>query len=206
MNKMLKRDWIWIERRSQQNMYRLVSRTPIGIRFGDYVFSAPVPQGRFTLPPRSAGVYVVLMPDPSWGPWHLQPLFFGEFGAQQETQMTAAQQMSCLKVAAGRTLFFATYAVPQSHGWAISQIKNELIRCYRPISNLEPIDTAAELANRLYSLEKKMIEHDTALVLALAAIGQMVQPQPEPRKRIVGFRPDPAGSRSTRAEKSKSSS
>ena len=102
-------------------MNRLVPRTPIGIRFGDYVFSAPVPQGRFILPPRSAGVYVVLMPDPTWGPWHLQPLFFGEFGAQQETQMTAAQQMSCLKVAAGRTLFFAAYAVPQSHGWAISQ-------------------------------------------------------------------------------------
>jgi hypothetical protein len=65
---------------------------------------------------------------------------------------------------------------------------------------------AAELSNKLYSLEKKMIEHDAALVLALAAIVQMVQPQPEPRKRIVGFQPDPAGSRSTGAEKSKSSS
>jgi hypothetical protein len=105
--------------------------------------------------------------------------------------------MSCLKVAAGRTLFFAAYAVPESHGWAISQIKKELIRSYWPISNLESSDAAAELANKLYSLEKKIIEHDAALVLALAAIGQLVQPQPEPRKRIVGFQPDPAGSGGT---------
>ena len=185
-------------------MNRLVSRTPIGIRFGDYVFSAPVPQGRFTLPPRSSGVYVVLMPDPTWGPWHLQPLFFGEYGAQQGPQMTAAQQMSCLRVAAGRTLYFAVYAVPEQHGWPLSEIKKELIKLYNPVLNLESIDAAAELANKLYSIEKKILEHDAALVLALAAIGQMVHPQTEPRKRI-GFQPGAASSRSTSTEKPKSS-
>ena len=119
--------------------------------------------------------------------------------------MTAAQQTSCLKVAAGRTLYFAAYAVPEQHGWAISQIKKELIKLYNPVSNLESIDAAAELANRMYGIEKKVVEHDAALLLALAAIGQMVHPQTEPRKRI-GFQPGAASSRSTSTEKPKSSS
>ena len=118
--------------------------------------------------------------------------------------MTAAQQTSCLKVAAGRTLYFAAYAVPEQHVWAVSQIEKELIKLYNPVSNLESIDAVAELANRLYSIEKKIVEHDAALVLALAAIGQMVQPQNEPKKRIVGFQPGPASSRSTSTEKPKS--
>jgi hypothetical protein len=108
--------------------------------------------------------------------------------------------MSCLRVAAGRTLYFAVYAVPEQHGWAVSQIKRELTKLYNPVSNLESIDAAAELANKVYGIEKKIVEHDAALVLALAAIGQMVHPQTEPRRRI-GFQPGPPGSRSTSTER-----
>jgi hypothetical protein len=176
-------------------MNRLLSRTPVGIRFGDYVFSDPVPLSRFSLPPRSGGLYVVLMPDPSWGPWHLQPLFFGEFGAQRETHMSQEQQVCCLKVAAGRSLYVAVYAPPLQHGWELSQIKKELIERYRPVSNLASIDAAAEIGYRLDSLEKQILEQDAVLKLALAAIGQMVQVPQEPRRKIVGFQPEPAGSR-----------
>ena len=177
-------------------MNRLLARRSVGIRFADYVFSDPAPLDRFALPFHSAGLYVVLMPDASWGPWQLQPLFFGEFRREGEVRMSSAQQTCCLKVAAGRSLYFALYAVPHQQGWATSEIQKELIALYRPIANLESIDITASLAQRLESLEKKMVEQDAVLRLALATLGQTVQfHQPEPRKKIVGFRPDPAGLR-----------
>jgi len=108
--------------------------------------------------------------------------------------MSQAQQICCLKVAAGRSLYFALYAVPDQSGWAISEIKKELVVRYRPVSNLESLDRTTDLAQRLDSLERKINEQDAVLKLALAALGQTVQlQQPEPKKRIVGFRFDPAG-------------
>jgi hypothetical protein len=178
-------------------MNRSLLGTTVGIRFGNYFFSEPVPMGRFSFLPRSAGLYVVLMPDLSWGPWPFQPLFFGEFGAQREALMSQVQQAYCLKVAAGRTLYVAVFALPEQHAWATSQIKKELIERYRPVSNLESIDAAAELGYRLNNLEKRILDQDAALKLLLATIGQMVQLQPEPKKRIVGFQPKPAESRRT---------
>ena len=172
-----------------------VSRTPVGIRFGDYLFSPPVPLGRFTLPPRSGGVYVILIPDPTWGPWHFQPLYFGEFGYQRQAHMSAAQQMYCLKAAGGRGLYFAVHVPAQQLEWQVPQIKKDLIERYRPISNMDSLDSATELALKLNSLESKIAEHEAVLKLTLAVIGQIAQfQQPEPRKRIAGFRRDPADS------------
>src|SRR5215831_13391984 len=170
-----------------------VSRTPVGIRFGDYLFSYPVPLGRFTLPLRSAGLYVILMPDSTWGPWHFQPLYFGEFGFLHQPHMSAAQQTFYLKVAGGRSLYCALYVLPNQQEWQISQIKKELIERYRPVSNMDFHDSASELAFKLNSLEYKIAEQESVLKLILAAIGQIVQfQQPEPRKRIAGFGRDPA--------------
>src|SRR5262249_27974030 len=143
-------------------------------------------------PPRSAGLYVLLMPDTSWGPWPFQPLHFGEFGLQHESRMTAGQQACCLKVAAGRSLYVAVYVVPRRYEWAAPAVKKELIERYRPLANLESLDTTIELAYRLHNLENKITEQDAMLKLALATIGQIAQlQQPEPRKRIAGFRPQP---------------
>ena len=186
------------------NMNCLLSRTPVGIRFGDCVFSDPAPLAQFSLPPRSAGLYVILMPDTTWGPWQLQPLFFGEFGPEREVRMSQAQQTCCLRVAAGRGLYFALYAVPHQHRWALSEIQRELTARYGPIANLESAGNSSEHAHRLGSIEKKMIEQDAVLTLILASLFQTVQlQQPEPKKRIIGFQPDPAGSRgsSTAARK-----
>jgi hypothetical protein len=109
--------------------------------------------------------------------------------------MSAAQQVSCLKVAAGRSLYIAVYAPAQGPGWEVSQIKKELIERYRPISNVESIDVVVETRYRLVSLEKQISELDGVLKLALAAIAQTSPVREEPKKRVVGFRPDPAGSR-----------
>jgi hypothetical protein len=174
-------------------MQSSVSRTLFGIRFGDYLFSYPVPLGRFTLPLRTAGLYVILMPDSTWGPWHFQPLYFGEFGFQRQAHMTAAQQTFCLKVAGGRSLYCAFFVVPNQQEWQIPRIKKELIESYRPISNMDSLDTASELAFKLTSLENKLAEQEAVLRLILPAIGQIVQlQQPQPRKRVAGFRGDPA--------------
>jgi hypothetical protein len=173
-------------------MDSLASRTLFGIRFGDYLFSHPVPLDRFALPLRSAGLYAILMPDPTWGPWRLQPLYFGEFGFQRQAHMGAAQQASCLKIAAGRSLYCALYVLSNQEEWQISRIKNELIERYRPISNMDSLDSTSN-AYKLNSLESKIAEQEAALRLILAALGQIVQfQQPEPRKRIAGFRHDPA--------------
>ena len=170
-----------------------VSTIPSGIRFGDYVFSYPVPLGHFTPPLRSAGLFVILMPDSTWGPWHFQPLYFGEFGFQQRAHMSAAQQTFCLRVAGGRGLFCAVYVLPGQQEWQISRIKKELIERYRPISNVDSLDSSSELAFKLNSVESKIAEQETVLRFILAAIGQIVQfQQPETRKRIAGFRRDPA--------------
>jgi hypothetical protein len=174
-------------------MNRFLSETPVGIRFGDYVFSEPAPLGRFSVPPRSAGLYVILMPDPSWGPWQLQPLFFGEYGGLCAAQMSPAQQICCLRVAAGRTLYAAMCAVPQQYGREVSHIRKELIDSYHPIANVESVN-AAEMGYRLESLEKRILEQDAMLKMALAAIAQTVQLQPERKRKIVGFQPYPANS------------
>ena len=172
-----------------------VSRTHFGIRFADYLFSHPVPLGRFALPLRSAGLYVILMPDPTWGPWHFQPLYFGEFGFQRQADISAAQQTCCLKVAGGRSLYVALHEMPHQPGWQISQIKKQLIESYRSIANINPLDSTSALEFKLNSLESKIAEQEAVLKLTLATIGQIVQfQQPEPRKRVAGFRPDPADS------------
>jgi hypothetical protein len=177
-------------------MDRLLSRAPLGIRFADYLFTHPMPLDRISFSPRSSGLYVLLMPDTTWGPWHFQPLFFGEFASGHPQQMNQAQQICCLRVSGGRSLYYALYHLPHPNAWAVAEIKNELVARYRPIANLFSADGGAALAQRLETLEKKISEQDAVLKLVLAALGQTGQfQQPEPRKRIAGFRPDPARSR-----------
>jgi hypothetical protein len=109
--------------------------------------------------------------------------------------MSSAQQTFCLKVAGGRSLYCALYVLPNHQEWQISRIRKELIERYQPISNMDSLDSASELAFKLNSLESKIGEQETVLRLILGTIGQIVQfQQPEPRKRIAGFRSDPADS------------
>jgi hypothetical protein len=107
--------------------------------------------------------------------------------------MSATQQTFCLKVAGGRSLYCAFFVMPNQEEWQIPRIKKELIERYRPISNMESLDSAAELALKLTSLESKIAEQEAVLRLLLPAIGQIVQPQQaQPRKKVAGFRRDPA--------------
>ena len=108
--------------------------------------------------------------------------------------MSAAQQTCCLKAAGGRDLYFAVHVLTQQE-WQIPQIKKELIERYRPISNMDSLDWQVSWHSGWNSLESKIAEHEAVLKLTLAVIGQIAQFQgPELRKRIAGFRRDPADS------------
>ena len=177
-------------------MNRFSSRILAGIRFADYVFCTPVPLAQFAFPPNYSGVFALLVPDPTWGPWRLQPVYFGDFKADRESDMSAAEQIACLRIAGGRPLYVSAYILPMQHTSELTRMKRELINRYCPIANWpSSSDDAAGLTGKLDALEKRIQEHDALLRLALAAVGQMVQPLPEPKRRSIGFQPDPAGSR-----------
>jgi hypothetical protein len=168
-------------------MNRFSSRVTAGIRFADFVFSPPVPLAQFTFPPRYSGVFVLLVPDPTWGPWHLQPVYFGEFKPDREWEMSAAEQTACLRIAGGKPLFVSAYIFPMEQTSELTRMRSELITRYCPIANWPSLSD--DLTRKLDVLEKRIQEHDALLRLALAAVGQMVQPLPEPKRRPVGFQP-----------------
>jgi hypothetical protein len=181
-------------------MNRFSSRMLAGIRFADYVFCNPVPLAQFAFPQRFFGIFVLLVPDPTWGPWHLQPVYFGDFRPDRESDMSAAEQTACLRIAGGKPLYVSAYVLPMEHTLALARMKRELIDRYCPIANWPSSGDAVALTGKLDALEKKIQEHDTLLRLALASVGQMVQPFQEPKRRSVGFQPDPAGSRRAPSE------
>jgi hypothetical protein len=76
------------------------------------------------------------------------------------------------------------------------RIRRELIQVYCPICNRDSIDAhSSELALKLDALEKKNQEQETLMKLLLAAVGHLVEPPQEIKRRTVGFQPE---SRATR--------
>ena len=172
-------------------MYRF-TKLVSGIRFVDYVFGEPLPFSICSVPPHMTGIYVVLVPDPTWRPRQFQPIFFGVFDGHRQCQLSAVEYTACLRIAAGKGLYVATYNLPPLCGPAESdRIRRELIQVYSPICNRESIDShSAELALKLDALEKKNQEQETLMKVLLAAVGHLVQPPQEIKKRTVGFQPE----------------
>jgi len=170
---------------------RLTSRWLAGIRFADYVFGEPVPLSSCWIPVQLMGIYAVLVPDPTWGPRQFQPVFFGVFNGQRPYQLSTEEYSCCLRVAAGKALYIATYNLPVYDPSESRRIQRELIRAYSPLCNRdEAADSpSADLAHKLDALEKKNQEHEMLLKVILAAIGHLVQPPQEVKRRAVGFQP-----------------
>jgi hypothetical protein len=168
-----------------------------GIRFADYVFGEPVPFGIYSAPPHMTGLYAVLVPDPTWRPRQFQPIFFGVFDGRRECQLSTAEHTACLRIAAGKGLYIAMYNLPPVYGLTESdRMRRELIQVYSPICNRESMDAhSSELAFKLDALEKKNQEHEMLMKVLLAAVGHLVQPPQEIKRRTVGFQPE---SRATR--------
>jgi hypothetical protein len=177
-------------------MNRFPPRMLSGIRFADYLFTNPTPIERCTFPARVTGIFVVLVPDPTWGPWHLQPLYFGQFRLNGESEMSVTEQILCLRVAAGKPLYVASFSLPIEQTFELSRIMRDLIDRYRPIVNRQATDeSAGDIAHKFDAVEKRIYEQEAVLKVVLAALGQMSQAVPEPKRRSVGFQPNPAGSR-----------
>jgi len=136
------------------------------------------------------GIYAVLVPDPTWGPRQFQPIFFGVFNTQRPYQLSTDEYSCCLRVAAGKALYIATYNLAAHDPSESHRIQRELIHAYGPVCNREAVDTPSlDLAHKLDALEKKNQEHELLLKVILAAIGHLVQPPQEIKRRAVGFQP-----------------
>jgi hypothetical protein len=124
-----------------------------------------------------------------WSPKPFQPLYFGEFGNNE-------QPMSNLDTwlpPAGRLdgLFVAVLPLPFSttaQRWAL---RNELIHAYNPISQADWARTSTrELARRLDMIEVRQEQVNTQILSLLNHLNQVLQPQPVPPRRPIGFLPD----------------
>ena len=178
-------------------MDRFTMRFGGGIRFGDYIFGEPIPLGICRIPQQTIGIYAVLVPGPTWGPRQFQPILFGVLNGQPQFQLLAGEYSSCLRVAAGKGLYVATYNLPPLYDLSEPQrIQNELVQVYRPLCNRASADACSDtLANKLEALEKRNQEHETLIKVLLAAIGHLVQPPQEIKKRAVGFQPSASTTR-----------
>ena len=174
-----------------------LSKLVAGIRFADYVFGEPVPLGSCWIHPQITGIYAVLVPDPTWGPWQLQPVFFGVFDPQRPCQLSAEQYNCCLRVAGGKGLYIAMYNTPGVYDPSEShRIQRELIHVYSPLCNRDSADApSTDLERKVDALAKQNQEHEVLLKVLLAAIGHLVQPPQETKRRTVGFQPVASTSR-----------
>ena len=164
-----------------------------GIRFNDYVFAEPRPVAGW-VPPKYAGVYVLLVRDTNWAPKPFQPLWFGEFGNNARQYVFANQHA---RLPGGEPLFISVLPVPFSttnQRWAI---RNELISAYNPALQTEKnAQGTSDLAFKLGQFEKRYEEQTTELRLLLASITRLFGPETEdrPRRKPIGFLVNPEAS------------
>ncbi len=170
-------------------MQRFPAAVPAGIRFGDTVFSEPVPLARWW-PPRGTGLYVVLVPDFTWLPRPFQPVYVGEYG-QGCVRVTSDEYLSWYRVAAGRDLYVAAHEIPDARATQAPVLKEEIVRMYTPVCNRrwsEPAPADA-LARRLETIERRDLDQDALLKVLVAALSRVLTPPPEPAKKEYGFKP-----------------
>ena len=157
-----------------------------GIRFDDHVFSEPRRLGDW-VPPKCAGICVILAGDPNWAPKPLQPLCFCEFGNNADLRRLARMPNM-------EALFVSALAMPFSTSAQRSEVRNQLVWAYNPVWQASAGSTLqSEFSHKLEELERKHEEQTTQLRLILANISRLFEPQIEPkRRRAIGFLPQPA--------------
>ncbi len=157
---------------------------PPGIRFNDYLFSEPA-RISACAPPRCAGLYVVLAPDPNWAPKPFQPVCFTELG--NNAPKNAMLEECAGLTAPSREWFVAVLPLPFSTTAQRRAIRSELIRAYNPLLQMEEARASSgDLARKFDELEKKYQAQTAQLMLLLA--GNPPGETQRPRRRI-GFVP-----------------
>jgi hypothetical protein len=140
-----------------------------GLRFNDWLFSEPVPFAEW-MPPACAGLAVILVRDPNWAPKPFRPLYFAEFGNGVRGPLHAP---------AG-DLYVAALPMPFSTSAQRRAARSELISAYNPAWQAGEASSCEGLAGKL----------DQIMVL-LAHLAKLFEPQPVGPHRPIGFRPEP---------------
>jgi len=156
------------------------------------VFSEPIALTDW-VPPRCAGLYVILVRDAEWAPKPFRPVCFGEFGNNAEAETVRQECAQLLAGGAERTAFVSFLALPfttTTQRWALCR---ELVGGYHP-SGQTAQAAATDLVWRLDDLERRNREQAAQLGFLRASAEQLLDSRPAPRRRI-GFLPDfePAG-------------
>jgi hypothetical protein len=159
---------------------------PAGIRFNDHMFSEPKRLVEW-VPPKCAGICVILAEDPNWAPKPLQPLCFCEFGNNADLRRLARMPNM-------EALFVSALAMPFSTSAQRSEVRNQLVWAYNPVWQASAGSVLqSELSQKLEELERKHEDQTTQLRLILANINRLFEPQIEQKRhRAIGFLPQPA--------------
>ena len=161
-----------------------------GIRFDNYVFSEPRRLVEGALP-KCGGVLAILIRDPNWAPKSFQPLCFREFGNNSQDTLG---MYDLVRLARTDALYVSFLALPFSTAAQRREIRNELAQAYNPYCQTGGGAPASqsELVHKVDELERKNEEQTIQVRLLLASINRLFEPQPEPRRRPIGFLPQPA--------------
>ena len=159
-----------------------------GIRFDDYVFSEPRPLIEVAVP-KCCGLLVVLIRDPNWSPKPFQPLCFQEFGNNARENFLAFDPIRLARTRQADTLFMSVLAMPYSTAAQRRDMRNQLARAYNPFCQAR-IPVQSELVDKLDELERKNEEQTMQVRLLLTSLNRLFEPQPEPRRRHIGFLPE----------------
>jgi hypothetical protein len=164
---------------------------PPGIRFNDCLFTEPKQLGGW-VPPRCAGIFVILMGDPNWAPKPYQPLLFGEFGNNAREILPHHDRIRWAGASRPEALLVSVLPMPFSTTAQRTAVCNQLIWAYNPVCQANTTTAAPnELAHKLEELEKKHEEQTTHLRLLLASVNKVFEPLPERPRRQIGFLPPP---------------
>jgi hypothetical protein len=159
-------------------------RTPLGIRFNDCLFTEPTPLAKWT-PPSCGGLFVILAQDVQWSPKPFRPLYFGEFGNNDRPMHTVDGRAMAERADA---LFVAILPLPFSSSAQRYALRNELVQAYNPAPQAEwdRISTR-EIGRRLDAMEVRQQEQNTQIIALLQQLNRILQPQPVPPRRPIGF-------------------
>jgi hypothetical protein len=163
-----------------------------GIRFDNYVFGEPRRLTEVAIP-KCAGVLAILIRDPNWAPKSFQPLCFREFGNNPQATLPPGDAIRLARISQADELFVSVLALPFSTAGQRREILDELIRAYNPCcQTVGPPLFQNDLVHKLDELEKKNEEQTIQVRLLLDSIHRLFGPQAEPRRRTIGFLPEPA--------------
>jgi hypothetical protein len=163
-----------------------------GIRFNDSVFSEPKRLVDGTLP-KCGGIFAILGRDPNWAPKPFQPLYFQEFGNNSPNTVLSWHPIRWSRGADIDALYVSVLPMPFSSAAQRCEVFNHLIWAYNPVCQGSDAPAVRnDLARRFDELEKKHEEQTMHIRLLLAGVNRLFEPQAEPRRRPIGFVPQPA--------------